>query len=264
MCCSSSWQEWIKLKKRSFVENRSGQVLVVTALLVALLLLSTALYVLDTAKQTPTVQADASGNIFDYKQAARSTLISALANVTGGGNPDILSIDLDELKAVLQANSYQSILTLDYSLRDSGSYQDGLWVSWGNLGQGVSSVYVSFSIATSSSSATSSVDYPINITSQVSVSGTYLQVNATQKQANLAVNVLNEGRPALADSFTVSFQNGTGWVAVNSPSIISNGDGSYVISFMAESDEAIQPLNVSVICIDQRGIIIGANYSCNA
>jgi hypothetical protein len=252
------------LQKRSFVENRSGQVLVVTALLVALLLLSTALYVIDTTKQVPAVRADAANFIiFDYKQAVRSTMISALANVTGGGNPSILATDLDELNDVLQANSYQSILTFDYNLTDSGSYQNGLWISWGNLGQGVSSAYAAFSVATSSSSATSSVEYTINITSQIGVSGTYQQVNATHKQANITVNVLNEGKAALAESFAVSFQNGADWVAVSSPSITNNVDGSYIVSFSAESDESVEPLFVSLLCIDQRGITIGANYACS-
>ena len=76
--------------KRSFRRDKSGQVIIVSALLVALLLLSTALYVIEVGKQVPTVDAGESNVFLGYKQSTRSTLISALANATDGGNPNIL------------------------------------------------------------------------------------------------------------------------------------------------------------------------------
>src|SRR5665647_1493552 len=101
--------------KRSFKRDKSGQVLVFTALLVALLLLSTAIYVIEVEKDVPIVNAS-EGNVFSaYKQSTRSTLISALANATNGGNSNILGADLHELKTFIRSNSYQSMLTIDYS-----------------------------------------------------------------------------------------------------------------------------------------------------
>jgi hypothetical protein len=163
----------------------------------------------------------------------------------------------------LEANSYQAILTFDYTPLNTGSYQNGLWISWGNLGQGVSSAYVCFSVASSSSTVTSREDFDINITSQVIVGGIYQQLDATHKQVNLTVDVLNEGKPALAESFSFSYQDGTEWETVNSPSVTNNGDGSYNISFAAESGTEVAPLIISVLCIDQRGVSIGANYTCS-
>ena len=112
--------------KRSFKSDKTGQVIIVTALLVSVLFLSTALYVMEVAKEVPTVDAGQSDVFSGYKQSARSTLISALANATNGGNSNILGIDLNELKTVILSNSYQAMLTMDYSTLNSSGYHNGL------------------------------------------------------------------------------------------------------------------------------------------
>ena len=238
--------------------------LLVSALLVALLLLSTALYVIEVGKQVPTVDASDSTVFSGYQQSARSTLISALANVTGGGNTNILGADLSALKTLILSNSYQAMLTMDYSTLNSSGYQNGFWISWGADGQGVSSAYASFVFASSSPSATSNLEYTVNVTSAVNLSGTYHQLNDTTKQVNLTINVLNDGKAALAQDFTFSYQNQTDWVAVDSPSITSFGNGTYVASFTAETPQLNDPLVVSLLCRDERGIFMGANVTCTS
>jgi hypothetical protein len=249
------------MKKRSFAKDTSGQVLIVTALLVALLLLSTAVYVMETTKQIPKVNADVTSSFCDYKQAARSTLVSALSNITGGGNPNILAEDISQLKAVLQSNSFQSILTIDYNLPTRDSYQNGMRISWGTNGGGVSSAYASFTFNSVGPSTTSSIDCTVNVTSQISASGTYIQ-EANQKMVHLTLHLLNEGEPALAQNFAFSYQNDTDWVTVDSPVVVNLGDGSYSAAFSVESPQEIQPLDISVLCIDHRGISVGANLTC--
>jgi hypothetical protein len=125
------------LGKRSFRRAKSGQVLIVTALLVSVLLLSTALFVIETEKDVPTVDVNQNNVFYTYKQSTRTTLISALANATDGGNPNILSTDLNELKTVILANSYEAMLSVDCNTLNSSSYRNGLWISWGASGQGV-------------------------------------------------------------------------------------------------------------------------------
>jgi hypothetical protein len=250
--------------KRSFKRDNSGQVLVVSALIVSLLLLSTALYVIEVGKEVPKVDASAANDFSVYKQSARSTLISALANVTKGGSAGILGADLNELKTVILSQSYQSILTMDHDILNSSGYQNGFCVSWGNSGHGISSVYVNFAFAASSSSATSNLEYALNVTSAVNVSGSYQQLNATTKQVNLTVNVQNEGKAALTQNFTVSYQDGSSWVTVDSPSVTDFGNGTYAVSFTAETAQLNEPLVVSVLCQDQRGITVGANLTCNS
>ena len=250
--------------KRSFKRDNSGQVLIVSALLVALLLLSTALYVIEVGQEVPTVDASETNVFSGYQQSARSTLISALANATGGGNIAILGTDLAELKTVILSNSYQAMLTMDYSTLNSSGYQNGLWISWGANGQGISSAYTTFALASSSPSTTSNLEYAVNVTSAVNLSGNYHQLNDTTKQVNLTINVLNEGKAALAQNFTFSYQNATDWIAVDSPSTTNFGNGTYTVSFTAETSQLNDPLVVSVLSQDQRGIFAGANVTCTS
>ncbi len=82
------------MTKRSFRRDCRGQVIVVTGLLVALLLLSTAIYVINTQKTVPTVETRVDSMFGGYRETAHSTLISALANASGGGGVNVLSVDL--------------------------------------------------------------------------------------------------------------------------------------------------------------------------
>ena len=249
------------MRKSGFRRECSGQVLIVSALIVALLLLSTALYVIEVGKQVPTVSAE-TDVFFGYQQTTRSTLISALANVTADGNPVILGTDLGELKAAILSNSYQAMLTVNYDLMNSSNYQNGIWVSWKANGVGTSSAYSSFRFESSSPTATSNVEYAINVTSTLKINGNYLQLNDTIKQVNLTINVINEGKPALAHNFIFSYLNATDWVPVDLPSITSFGNGTYTASFNSETAQLNDPVVVSMNCQDERGIFVGARLTC--
>jgi hypothetical protein len=246
---------------RSIRRDNKGQVLVVSALLVALLMLSTAMYVIEINNEAP-ISMDDEAVFFDYRTSARNSVISGLANVSGGGASSILSEDLSTFRSVVLAHSYQAMLSMDYTLLNSGSYVDGLWLSSGTSGIGVSSAYVAFSLKSSSASASSSVDYTVNVTSRVEFSGSYVQVNDTQKSVTLNLALQNDGAAALARNFTVNYQNATTWVSVV-PSVASFGDGSYRLSFDAYTGLQNEQLVVSVVCLDQRGICVGANLTCN-
>jgi hypothetical protein len=250
------------MKKRDLKRDNSGQVLVITALLVALLLLSTAVYVIETEKEVPKIGTDENNAFPAYKQSTRNTLISALANVTNGGDVGVLTSDLNELKAAIASNSYQAILQMDFTPLNAAPYQNGIWISWGADGKGVSSAYVNFVFDSSGSSTTSNLEYALNLTSEADLSGNYLHFNDTLNQVNLIVNVLNEGKPALAQNFIFYFENATeDWIKVDSPSITDFGNGTYAVSFIAETDQ-LNPLIVSMYCQDQRGILVGANVTC--
>ncbi len=246
--------------RRSFRRNSRGQVLVVTSLLVALLLLSTAMYVVETQKNPPLV-TDAQDNVYPaYQQSIRNTVISALANVTGGGNPDVLQADLDELTLAFASHSYDAILKIAYTPQTNLPYESGFWISWGADGRGVSSVYVGFAFNSSGFSTAAEMVYAVNVTSQVNLSGNAVQVNESCRQVNLAVSVFNEGAPALAQSFAFTYQNGTEQIAVEAPVVVDGGDGTYSASFFAGA--GVDPLVVCMSCRDQRGIFIGANATC--
>jgi hypothetical protein len=137
---------------------------------------------------------------------------------------------------------------------------------WGTDGQGISSAYVTFTINSTGASSTSSLEYAINVTSQANLSGSYLQLGGTLNQVNLTVNVLNEGKPALAQNFTFYYEDAASstenWTRVTSPSIMDFGNGTYAVSFNAQTQQPGDPLRASMYCQDQRGILIAANTTC--
>ena len=250
------------MKRRSLKHNSSGQVIIITALLVASLLLSTAIYVFETEKDVPTADTAEENVLPAYQQGTINTLISAIANVTNGGDPSVLTADLNELNAAITNDSYQAMLQMTYTPLNVAPYQNGIWISWGADGQGVSSVYVSFVFDSSSSSTSSNLEYNVNVTTEADLSGNY-QLDGNLMQVNLTVNVLNEGAPSLAQNFTFYSENAVGgWVQVNSPSITDFGNGTYSVSFTTATDQLSDPLLVSMFCQDQRGIFVETNVTC--
>jgi hypothetical protein len=250
--------------KRNFKSNKSGQVIIVTALVISVLFLSTAIYVIEVGKEVPTVKPSQNNVFVGYKQPITNTMISALANATGGSNPNILGTDIVELKTVILANSYQAMLTMDYSTFNSNGYKNGLLISWGTNGQGVSSACASFVFASSSLSGNSNIEYTLNVTSAVESSGNSRQINDTTKQVNLTVDVLNEGQAALASNFIFSYRNGTDWIRVDSPTVTSFGDGTYKATFNVEQSQPSDQMVVSLLCQDQRGIFVGTTLTCTS
>lgn len=250
------------MKKRNLRRNNSGQAIIITALLVATLFLSTAMYVIQTEKNVPTVGTNQSNALLEYEQSTKSTLISALANITNGGDTSMLTADLNELDAAITSHSYQTLLQMDFTPLNTAPYLDGVWISWGLNGQGISSAFVGFVFNCSASSSASRLEYDLNLTSEVNLSGKYLQLNSTLRQVDLIVNVLNEGNPALAQNFTFYFQDSTEWMRAPSPNIIDFHNGTYEVLFNAEIGWPSNPFLVSMLCQDQRGIIIGANTTC--
>lgn len=250
------------MNKRNLRHDNSGQVIVITALMVALVLLSTAIFVIETEKNVPTDVVDANSVLPAYQQAARNTLISALANITNGGSPDVLTTDLNELQSAIFSNSYQSILQISFTPLNEAPYQNGVCVSWGTSGQGISSAYITLEINSTAASTTSNLECSVNVTSEVNLSGNYIQLNSNRTQVSLTVNVQNEGAPALAQQFSFYIENANaGWAKVNSTSINDLGNGTYIVTFTEPGQLGAPPM-ASVLCEDQRGILVEANATC--
>jgi hypothetical protein len=188
-------------------------------------------------------------------------------NVTNGGDPYILNVDLQELKDAITAHSYQALMGVDFANVSTAPYHNGIWVSWGDSGHGISSAYVSLVFVSSASSASSELQYTANVTSEIVVSGSYSMLEGTAKQVNLTGQVQNDGKPALAGNFTVYFEfdgslSSEDWVQVDSPDAVDFGNGTYSFSFIAETNMPSDPVLVSVHCQDLRGVLVNANATC--
>jgi hypothetical protein len=249
------------------IRGNSGQGLIIASLVVTLLLLSTAVYVSEIEKNVAVYDSRVDPAFSAYKLGASHTLISALANISNGGSTDVLAADLNQFKSVVGNHSFDAIVNMDFTPLNMTPYQEGIWISWDSSGRGISSAYVNLALNSSGTSASYYSEYAINVTSEIDVNGYYSLLTGSLKQVNLTCNILNEGKPALAQNFTVYYeQDGSlspeEWVQVASPSIADYGNGTYIISFTANTTNPDDPMLVSVHSHDQRHIFIKANVTC--
>jgi hypothetical protein len=255
------------MKTRNSNRRNSGQVLIIASLVVTLLLLSTALYVSEIEKNAAVYESRVDPAFSAYKLGTMHTVISALANISNGGSADVLVADLNQFETIVNSHSFNAIVKMDCTPLNVTPYQDGVWISWGSSGQGISSAYVNFILNSSGTSASYYSEYAINVTSEIDVNGYYTLLTGSLKQVNLTCNILNEGNPALAQNFTVYYERDGSlspeeWVKVASSSITDYGNGTYVISFTAETTNPDDPMLVSVHSHDLRYILTKANVTC--
>lgn len=244
--------------------RNSGQVLIITSLIVVMLLLSTVIYVNEAQKNAPVYVAESNVDFAAAKQAVMHAVVSALANITNSGNASVLAEDLNRLKSVLTANSYTAIFNMQYTAFNSSPYQEGVWTSWGSSGEGVSSAYVSVVLNASGPAATQYSQFAVNVTTSIVVSGDYVKLTGTSKQVNLTFTLHNEDKPALARNFTVYYEDDGSlsteeWVQVASSTTVDYGNGTYSTSFTGDTLQRENPLLISVHCQDSRGVFVWAN-----
>jgi len=255
------------MKKQCGRRQKSGQVLVITSLIIILLLFSTALYVSETEKNTPVSHDEADVNLLAYKLGTVNSVISALANISNGGSVDVLAEDLNRYVSLVVSDSYGSMAKIDWTPLTSAPYQDGIWLSWDQSGSGISSTFVGFTLNATGISNNQYAQHTVNVTSAIVISGQFTPLNGSSKQTQVTVSVFNEGKPALAKNFTVYYEDDGSllteeWIQVASPSVIDYGNGTYLLSFVAETTNPGDPLLVSVHSYDLRSIFVRANVTC--
>jgi hypothetical protein len=255
------------MRKCSSSRGNSGQVLIIASLIVTLLLLSTAVYVADTQKNVAVYNSGTEPSFSEYKLGAMNTVISALANISRGGSVNVLVADLNQFKSVVNRHSFSAIVEIDFNPLSMAPYNDGVWISWGSNGHGVSGAYVNMVLNSSGTSATCYSEYTINLTSELNINGQYTLLNESQRQVNLTCNILKDGKPALAQNFTAYYeQDGSlsteEWMQVASPNINDYGNGTYHMSFTANTTNPDDPMLISVHSQDLNHILVKANVTC--
>ena len=248
--------------KYGFRENNRGQVVVITALLVALMLLSTVVYVTAIIKQEPVMQSYEYDLTRQYQQSLKNTLISALASVSNNGSSQVLDNDVTKLNQLFNSHYYQSMFEVSYSLANVSPYQNGLWVSQGQQNHAILSAQVGYNIGEVANSKSSQIADSINVTSEAFISGSCVSINATAKQTTLTVNVLDDGVLAPATNFVCSYQFGSDWLNVDNFSLVDTGVGTYKITVPALVNQSSDPLVVALTVSDVRGIIMRVTSTC--
>lgn len=242
----------------------SGQVLLVGVLVIALLLLSTELYVYDLGKALDEGNQNSFTDfILAVKAGSKHVVIGSLANVSEGGTSQTLGNNLERWSSFVGSRYQFGKCILTFTLGDVTPYSSGVWIFWGTDGLGVSGAYANFTLQVLDRGTDVNLKYAINTTTTILIQGTYKQMQGSSKQVNVTCNLLNEGKPALAENLTLYYKNLDDWLTPgpqNNYTIIDYGTGTYFTSFVA--DISSSTVEVSVHVSDQRHIHVQANATC--
>jgi hypothetical protein len=244
--------------------NSSGQLLIIAALAIAVLISATTIYVYELGEETSSTDTESIGDfVLALKQSVRNAMISSLANASEGGEKAVLAANLDKLSQVIRGIRQFGICQLDYTVLNDSTYDSGVWLSWNASGLGVSSAYANFTLKVNGMGTNLTEGYTLNITTSVTISGYYTELVGSEKMVNLTCRVYNGGENALARNMSLSYENLGSWIPIDSSnnlSILDYGNGTYAISFTVRtSSDRVQ---VSVGVYDARGIFVRANTTC--
>ena len=248
--------------------KNSGQTLVITALVISLLILSVFYSVFEAGRKSETRSATTLNDyIIATKLGLENTVTSSLVNVTNGGANEILEYNLGKYVSFVGNKSYFGKCIILFDVSDAAPYQSGLWLSWGSDGTGISSAYANYTLAVTKSESDIQLEHTTNITTRLDVEGTYSLLADTLKQVNVTCSILNEDLAALANNITVHYDYdgslGTqDWTPADLPEITDYGNGTYTISFIAETQTRDDPMIISAQAYDLREIFVLANCSC--
>jgi hypothetical protein len=255
----------MKKDKRKRQANNSGQLLIVAALAIAILISATTIYVYELGNQTSAAESKSLSNfILALKQASRNTMISSLANASNGREKTVLETNLKKLSEVVRSLNNFGLSQLDFTVFNNSVYDSGIRLSWNTSDLGVSSACANLILKIDGMGTNMTAAYAYNITTMITLNGYYTRLSGNEKQMNLTCRIYNEEKGALANELDIFYERFGSWIAVNSSSnldIIDYGNSTYTISFTA--DIPSNSVQVSVNAYDLRSIFVQANTTCN-
>ncbi len=244
--------------------EKSGQVILIAVLAMALMLLSAQVYVVNVQMSTFSFDSDA---LTDYiaalKQGSRNLVAGSLANISRGGAVSILSVNLDRWKVLVNSQNQFGKSALTYAREESAPYSGGVWLSWGSQGRGVTSSTVDFNFSLSDREVDADLTYTTNVTIGLSVEGTYRITGLIEKEVNVTINLTNEDASALANQIKVYYKALATWqepTELNNYALTDYGNGTYRASF--DILVSLLSVEVSVHAIDGRGILVQTDATC--
>jgi len=246
-------------------KESSGQVILIAVLAMALILLSTQVYVFEVQMSTVEVSPNELNDyIFAIKLGSRNVVVGSLANVSHGGSNDVLATNLERWVSLVGKENQFGKGILNCTLEDAYPYSSGVWLLWGNGGFGVSSAFANFTFKLLDKGKDVNLSFYVNVTTTLWVTGTYSPIQGDEKQVNVTINLQNDGKPALADQITLYYRVLDSWLVPNASNnyvLVDYGNGTYRASFRA--DVPSSSVEVSVHAVDQRGIFAQVNATCS-
>lgn len=267
--CSYSWRRLADNMPRNLYSRRnSGQSLIVAALVVSLLIISICYSVFEANRSNEArASTTLNSHVSAVKLGLQNTVTSALVNVSNGGSTMALTTNLEKFSSFLGNQTYFGKCVTLFTVLDSLPYQSGIRLSWGTDGTGISSAYMNSTLFFVESKSQLQLETVTNLTTSLLLDGTYVNLGGTEKQVNVTCNIFNENESALAENITLYFEHdgepsNQEWIAAESPSIIDYGNGTYTVSFVAETQTIEDPVIVSAQVYDTREIFVMANVTC--
>lgn len=252
----------MKAHRRNFRESSSGQLLIVAALAIAMLIASASIYVYElSVEQNGQSALQMANHIPAVGQCTRNAMISSLANISNGGERTVLATNLAELAETLRSLRRQAIFQLTFNLRNDSDYESGVWLLWGAESFGISSAYARFTLNVQGVENVE-LDYTLNVTTTIFVEGFYTE-NGDEKNVTVIYRIYNEEKPAKAKNISLFYESGGTWVPVNSSNNVSTvdlGNGTYTTSFSATISS--NEVHISAHITDMRDIFVYANTTC--
>ena len=255
----------MKKLKETFKHNNSGQLLIVAALAIAVLISSTTTYVYELSKETSgTNDSTINESILAIRQSTKNVMISSLANVSNGGTRTLLTENLNTFLHTLRNTHQLGICNLEFTTFNDSGYDEGTRLSWDTTSPATSSAYANFTLQAYGENSRIITKFAINVTTAVAVSGFYITLAGGEKNVSLTCNLKNEGEPALVKNLTVFYNDAGNWTqagTANGLSVADYGNGTYTVSFRVV---VADPVQVSVQILDLRNIFVRANMTCYA
>jgi hypothetical protein len=255
----------MKKSARKFRANNSGQLLIVAALAIAVLVSSTTIYVYELSRET--ISSDRrplDDFVLSLEQSTRNLMISSLSNVSNGGPSSVFSANLNSFSQLIASLHEFGTMTLDSALLNDSMYDSGIRLSWGTNGTGVSSAYANFTLQVHGLGEDTAKSFAVNVTTTIIPNGSYVTLANGQKQASLTCRLYSEGKPFLAENMTFFYEDNGNWTQIdasNGLSIIDQGNGVYFVSFVA--NVLSDTIQVSIHAYDSRDIFVATNIICS-
>jgi len=243
--------------------GNSGQILLIAAFIMASLLISAQLYILEVGKTSGEMDSDSLNDlVLSVKLGSGHVVAGSLANISNGGTGSILELNLREWAEFIGRQYLGGKNFLNFTLEETAPYSSGIWLSWGANGYGASSAYVDFAHTLTGREADVDIAYSINVTTALLISSTNRMLNETERQIIVTISVLNDARPALARQITVYYEVSGAWLIpddTNDYALLDYGNGTYIASFTATVPTP--EVEVSVHATDFRSIYVQANVT---
>lgn len=243
---------------------RSGQMVVVSALAIALIITSTAIYVYELNDSF----ADSDSPTLNYflqfiRIGSKHTVAGALANITNGGQSETLATNLNKWKNIVERQYLLGTFILNFNPRNTTPYNSGVYIDWGNPGIGISEAYVDFSLNISGKEIEAYVPYSINVSTRFIIEGFMREISPSIKQITVECTLFNDGQPTLAKNIVLYYKESTEWLIPNDANdyfIMDYGNGTYNAVFYVETYAS--SISISSRVFDRRGILVVANTTC--